>query len=114
MNENGERWRVGIRDPFNTDEIIKVVYLSDRGIATSGTYIRGTHIYNPVFESAADDIASMTVIGEDVYDADRFATAAFAMGEKGIGFIESMKGFEGYMITKNKRGVWTSGFEKFL
>src|SRR5438034_7624456 len=33
MNENGERWRVGIRDPFNTDEIIKVVYLSDRGIA---------------------------------------------------------------------------------
>ena len=30
------------------DEIVKVVALSDRGIATSGSYIRGQHIYDPL------------------------------------------------------------------
>lgn len=113
-NENQEKWRVGIENPFNRAEIVKVMHLSDRGIATSGTYIRGNHIHNPVLNKEADKIASITVIGPNVYEADRFATAAFAMGEKGIEFIESLKGFEGYLITKNKRAIFTSGFEKNL
>lgn len=113
-NEKGEKWRVGIRNPFMENEIVKIVSLSDEGIATSGTYRRGNHIHNPISGSPANDIASMTVIASDAYNADRFATAAFAMGEKGIGFIESLKGYEGYMITKNKRAYYTSGFEKYM
>ncbi len=113
-NEQGKNWKVGIENPFNRKEIIKVVYLSDKGIATSGTYIRGKHIWDPVNKRKADAIASISVIGPNVYEADRFATAAFAMGEKGIQFIENLDGFEAYMITKNKQGVMTSGFEKYL
>jgi thiamine biosynthesis lipoprotein len=113
-NEKRENWKVGIQNPFNTDEIIKVVRLSNKGIATSGNYIRGTHIYNPKTEKFAEEIASFTVIGPNVYEADRFATAAFAMGEKGIEFIESLKGFDGYMIKKNKMAVFTSRFEEYL
>lgn len=113
-NGKGEKWKTGIQNPFNKKEIIKIVNLTDNGIATSGTYIRGNHIYNPKKASRADDIASITVIGPNVYEADRFATAAFAMGEKGIEFIEKLKGFEGYMVKKNKIAVYTSGFKKFL
>ncbi len=74
------------------------------GVATSGTYIRGKHIYNP-FEEKRNNIVSFTVIGPDIYEADRFATAAFAMGEKGIKFIDQKKSLEGYMI--NERGIAT-------
>jgi len=113
-NEKGESWRVGIKNPFNTKEIIKVLRVLNAGIATSGNYQRGEHIINPKTKLPADEIASMTVIGSNVYEADRFATAAFAMGEKGIEFIEKLKDFEGYMIKNDKIAVMTSGFAEYL
>lgn len=113
-NEKRENWKIGIQNPFDLDEIVKVIRLSDKGIATSGAYRRGGHIYNPKQEKEADEIASISVIGPTVYEADRFATAAFAMGERGIGFIENLKGFEGYMIKKDKTAVLTSKFEEYL
>src|SRR5271157_3875527 len=70
-NGQGEKWRVGIRNPFNMNEIVKVLSVSDGGVATSGTYVRGQHIYNPKnSEDALTDILSLTVIGPDVYEAD--------------------------------------------
>jgi FAD:protein FMN transferase len=113
-NEAGKKWRVGIRNPFALDEIIKIVELENNGIATSGTYVRGEHIYNPITRKNANDLVSMTVIGPNIYEADRFATAAFAMGEKGISFIESLAKFEGYMITPDKQATYTSGFQKYV
>ena len=113
-NADGEPWAVGIKNPFNQSENVKVVYVSDEGVATSGTYIRGKHIYNPQNgNQPADEIVSLTVIGPNINDADRFATAAFAMGAAGINFIEQLSGYEGYMIDKNKIATMTSGFEKY-
>ena len=114
---------VGIRDPFDVgikhgngtvstsqlhpsqQKIVKKIFLhNNEGVATSGTYIRGRHIYNPKATSAggkdaldqpipvlaSDEIVSLTVIGPNVYEADRFATAAFAMGRAGIEFVERL------------------------
>ena len=50
------------------------------------------------------------MIGPNIYEADRFATAAFAMGRDGILFIEELQGFEGYMIDRNGMATLTSGF----
>ena len=70
-----------------------------RGIATSGTYVRGQHIYDPHRPGRPiEDIVSLTVIGSDVLEADRFATAAFAMGSAGIHFIEEQPDLEGYVV----------------
>ena len=113
-NEQGKKWRVGIQNPFQSGEIIKVVHLENCGIATSGNYERGEHIHNPMTHKPATEIASFTIIGPNVYEADRFATAAFAMGKSGLEFIESRPNLEGYMITKDQRGHWTSGFEKYV
>ncbi|HSX09555.1 MAG TPA: FAD:protein FMN transferase [Candidatus Saccharimonadales bacterium] len=114
-NEKGENWTVGIKNPFKQDEIVKVVKLDNKGIATSGLYIRGEHIYNPHNpEAPITGIASMTIIGPTVYDADRFATAAFAMGEKGIQFIEKLPGYDGYMIDSKGIATMTSRFERFV
>lgn len=113
--KQGHPWRVGIRNPFNRNEYVKVLALTDKGIATSGTAIRGQHIYNPHQpQMPIEEIVSLTVIGPDVYEADRFATAAFAMGKRGIYFIEQLAGFEGYMIDASARATFTSGFERYV
>jgi thiamine biosynthesis lipoprotein len=113
-NKSGQDWSVGIRNPFEPNEIIKVVYPRGRGIATSGTYVRGQHIYNPHGIGAPiTDIISLTVIGADVLEADRFATAAFAMGAHGIFFLEQMPDLEGYVVDINGRATPTSGFGAF-
>lgn len=112
-NAEGKKWAVGIKNPWNGTENIKVVYVSGEGVATSGAYIRGGHIYDPKTGKAADEIASMTVVGPNIYEADRLATAAFAMGKKGILFIEQLEGVEGYMIDKNRVATMTKGFLKY-
>ncbi len=114
-NAEGQDWRVGIQSPFNPKEIVKIVSLQDCGMATSGTYVRGQHIYNPKnSEQLITEIVSLTVIGPDIYEADRFATAAFAMGSAGVYFIENLKGFEGYMIDQKGLATYTSGFERYV
>jgi len=113
-NASGREWSVGIRSPFHTNEIVKVVYPRGHGVATSGTYARGQHIYNPrADDDPISDIVSLTVIGSDVLEADRFATAAFAMGRDGILFLEQAQGLEGYLIDSNCRATPTTGFGAF-
>ena len=112
-NASGLDWSVGIRNPFNAEEIIKIVYPRGHGVATSGTYVRGQHIYNPLGADPITEIVSLTVIGSDVLEADRFATAAFAMGRQGILFLEQAPGLEGYVVDSNRRATPTSGFGAF-
>jgi FAD:protein FMN transferase len=114
-NADGKPWTVGIRNPFNADEIIKVVRPAGHGVATSGTYARGQHIYDPYMrDRPIVDVVSLTVIGPDVLEADRFATAAFAMGEDGILFIEQTPGLEGYVVDRGGRATMTSGFGTYV
>lgn len=113
--KDGRPWRVGIRNPFNHAEHVKILALTDEGIATSGTAIRGQHIYDPYHpDTPILDVMSITVIGPNVYEADRFATAAFAMGTKGIAFIAKLAGFEGYMIDAHARATFTSGLKRYV
>ncbi len=115
MNGEGLKWRVGIRNPFKPDEIVKALSLTDCGVATSGTYVRGSHIYNPLdTDDPLDEILSLTVIGPDILEADRFATAAYAMGRQGIFFIESLDGFEGYVIDCDGRATFTTDFQRYM
>lgn len=113
-------WKWGIKNPFNVKEIVKVLKLSNCGIATSGTYERGQHIYLPAgaahhaLQAGNPNIVSLTIIGPNVYEADRFATPAFAMGKEGINFIEKQKNLEGYMIDKDGTATYTTGFPEFV
>jgi thiamine biosynthesis lipoprotein len=113
VNDNGQPWRIGVRNPFNRDENIKVVALDNYAIATSGTAIRGQHIYDPVSAKSLTDIISLTVIAPKIIDADRMATAAFAMGRSGIEFIEQLADYEGYMVDANKQAIATTGWKNF-
>lgn len=114
-NAEGQPWRVGIRNPFNLSQIVKVIAISDCGVATSGSYVRGQHVINPYApDQPLEEIVSLTVIGPSAYEADRFATAAFSMGRRGIAWIERLDGFEGYQIDRNGLATMTSGFRSFV
>ena len=113
-SDDGTPWRIGIRNPFNREETVKVLSPQGAGVATSGTSARGQHIYNPLKPGTAiTDVISLTVIAPDVMEADRLATAAFAMGEDGIRFLETLPGFEGYQIDSKGMATMTSGFEAY-
>jgi thiamine biosynthesis lipoprotein len=112
---DGSNWAVGIRNPFNEQEIIKALRPNGRGVATSGTYARGQHIWNPKTPGRpVSDIVSLTVIGPNVLEADRFATAAFAMGKEGIYLIEEIDGLEGYVIEATGVATATTDFGAYV
>jgi thiamine biosynthesis lipoprotein len=110
---SGTSWRLGVRNPFDRTEIIANVELSDGAIATSGTAIRGQHIYNPHTDAPADDVVSISVVGPRIVDADRFATAAFAMGRDGINFIARLPRYAGYMVDKDGIATMTPGWQNY-
>jgi thiamine biosynthesis lipoprotein len=114
-NSQDKFWSIGIKNPFKTEGVIKRMQLQhDEGVATSGSYERGTHIYNPKNrKSQLAQIVSITVIGPNIYEADRFATAAFAMQQDGIYFIEKLKGFAAYMIDNKGMATMTSNFQTY-
>ncbi len=111
--KDGQAWRIGIRNPFNRDENIAVLGLSGQAVATSGTAIRGQHIYNPLADGPIKSNLSLSVIAPNIIDADRMATAAFAMGHDGINFIERLDGYEAYLVDDQGIATQTTGWQKY-
>jgi FAD:protein FMN transferase len=107
----GGPWRVGIRHPVERNEVVRVVLAEELAVATSGTYEKGDHIFNPHTGSPAREWLSFTVVGPDVLQADIFATAGFAMGADGPAFIEQTTGYEAYAIGPDLVACWTAGFD---
>ncbi len=108
--EAGAPWRIGIRHPVERDKVARVILANDLAVATSGTYEKGAHIRDPHTGSQAQEWLSFTVIGPDIVEADVYATAALAMGKRGLAFIEEIPRLQGYAIDRQLRATWTSGF----
>lgn len=111
-NSSGEKWKVGIRNPFKPNSIVKIVELKDGyAIATSGNYFRGNHIYSPLKPTKKGaKLVSLSIIGSNIHDADRFATAAFAMGEKSLEFVQKLTNLEAFAIFSDQKAYATKGF----
>ncbi len=111
LNELGRPWRVGIRHPVFRDKVARVIGAVNLAVATSGTYEKGDHIIDPHTGRAATELLSFTVAGPDILQADVYATAGFAMGRRGLDFVERAEGYEGYAIDRRQLASWTSGFD---
>ena len=71
-------WRIGIEDPLRPSRIVARVPAH-----------RGRHIVDGRTGFPAADLASVTVVAADLTWADLDATAAFAMGADGVGWLRS-------------------------
>jgi thiamine biosynthesis lipoprotein len=115
----GAPWRVGIRHPAEADKLAAVVAVRDLSVATSGSYERGEHIFDPFTDRPPEGVLSVTVVGPSLTLADAYATAAFAMGRAGLAWLAGLTGYEGCSITVEPDGSaarlnWTPGFGRFL
>ncbi len=118
---DGTGWKVGLRNPNITEQVITVVQISDMAIATSGNYERYfseeakvSHIADPRTGYLSQNLISATVIAPVGIDSDALSTSVFVLGEKdGLEMIEKLDGVECLLITNDKRIVKSSGFHKY-
>ena len=107
-------WRIGIRHPELADALAFVVEAQGRlAIATSATYERGAHIIDPTTGCPVTEVASATIIGPDLTNADVYATAAFVMGLDALDWIEAIDGYELFLITHDDTTLWSPGFSRY-
>jgi FAD:protein FMN transferase len=103
-------WRVGIQHPLERDRIAAVVATRDLAVATSGTYERGEHVFDPHTHRPPTGVLSVTVTGPDLATADAYATAAFAMGSRAAQWTATLQGYEAMTILGTGRVLLTKGF----
>jgi thiamine biosynthesis lipoprotein len=110
-NADGGDWRVGIRHPWLADKLSWVLAVGDGAVATSGTYERGDHVFNPRDGGPAKGLRSVTVVGPDLALADAYATTALAMGEAGLAWLATLtgRGFESAAVTDDGRAFTSDG-----
>ena len=114
---SGDKWSVGVKNPFDTSSSVGTLSLDGGFVAVSGDYERyfekdGVR-YHHIFDSrtgfpAKTDIHSVAVICDDGALSDGLSTALFVMGyDKAIEFYDSGKyDFEAVFVTDD--GVYTT------
>ena len=118
--EPGVPWRVGIRHPDHADQVAAVLAVSDRAVATSGTYERGEHIIDPRTGGPSRGLRSVTVVGPRLAFTDAYATAVHVMGLDGLTWLAARDGdggpatYAAYAITDDGRAVWTEEMDRYL
>ena len=108
-----DRWRVGIQHPRSARDIAMTLGLRDMAIATSGAYVRGAHITDPLSGEAPSGMLSVTIVGPDVATADAYATAAFAMGAVlAPRFCAGLEGYDAVLISDDDKVLTTPGIDR--
>jgi FAD:protein FMN transferase len=108
--EPGRPWRVGVSDPHHPERLLAVVDARDLAVATSGTSERGAHVVDPHRGAAADQLASITVVGPSLTWADGYATAALAMGLAAPEWLAGLDGYQALVVDADGDAWWTPGF----
>ncbi|MDR0364597.1 MAG: FAD:protein FMN transferase [Bacteroidales bacterium] len=129
---DGSAWNIGIEKPAvksNSDRTIQtVISISDKAVATSGTYrkyreidgVRYSHTIDPkTGYPVSHSLLSATVIADLCVQADALATAFMVMGvEKAIDFLKKHPYFEAYFIFSDENGnlhtSCTDGFKNLI
>ena len=102
-------WEIGIRNPEIKDEIVESFKINIGAIATSGSYEKGAHIYDPFTNLIAIGARSATVIGPDAAIADALATALMVSGKDGVNWFSEpeLKSYSVFVIDRNSDQSWS-------
>jgi thiamine biosynthesis lipoprotein len=81
-------------------------------VATSASYERGAHIIHPRHGTPTAEVASATVVGRSLADADAFATTLFVMGIGGLYWVDDQPGYGAMVITHDGAVLSTARFDR--
>lgn len=111
-NKSAAPWRIGIKDPRNSEGIVAILPLEDRSAVTSGDYYRyfevGGKRYHHILDPrtgypAAENIA-VTAATDDAGVADVLSTLFFVLpAEQALAMAETIGGVELFLITADRR-----------
>lgn len=115
---DGSPWRIGIRDPVNSDSLIGTFGLVDGAVATSGDYEdffspdkRFYHIVDPSTALSPLYSHSVTVKGPSAFEADPLGVTLMIKDPRvGLKLLEDFKGYECLIATRESGLVLSSGF----
>lgn len=131
VNQFNQAWNVGIEKPdfnssFSKNSIKAVVGLSNKSLATSGSYRKFIEVDGKKYSHTIDpttgspvthNLLSVTVIADNCADADAYATAFMVMGRDSAMGIAQREKLEVYCIFDEDgtlKTQATKGFEELL
>ncbi|WP_026979028.1 FAD:protein FMN transferase [Flavobacterium tegetincola] len=112
---DGEPWRIGVNNPFETGETIEILeFSSDKAVTTSGNYekfaeIKGkrySHIINPKTGIPSTDLTSVTIIGKSAEMCNGFSTSIMVLGrKKGIKLMRKNPEYHYIILTNDGKVI---------
>ena len=104
-------WKIGVVNPDSRQEVLRIFEINDGAIATSGTYERGAHIFDPGTGTIAIGAKSATALGPDGGVADALATALMVAGEDGAKWFgqPELTEYSAWVIDRHSGGAWGVG-----
>lgn len=122
---DGSLWTVGVKCPWNTEEVACSIKVESKAVVTSGGYERFfigedkkryIHIFDPrTGYPAKGDLESVTIVCSKGMYADALSTSLFIMGkENSIDFWKQNKDFDFVLITKDKKLIYTEGLKNYI
>ena len=101
-------WSIGVVNPNNTLEVVKIYEISDGAIATSGTYERGAHIHDPQTGMIAIGALSATVVGPAGWLCDAMATAVMVGGTDSTQCFSQpeLQGYQVFGVNRHDDTAW--------
>lgn len=117
LRPTGQAWRVGLQHPRESQQLLGVLSLTGRNIATSGDYQRFFvldgrryhHIIDPRTGYPAQAVMMVAIVADTGMEADAVSTAAFVLGaQEGLALVRRM-GLEAVLYTGDGQLQLTAG-----
>ena len=121
---DGEKWRVGVANPFSAEEDLLMLSVRDRGVATSSSLTRRWqaggamlhHLIDPrTGEPSTSDAVQVTVVAPSATEADYHAKLTLLLGaEQGRAYLDREPTVEGLIVRADSSESRSSGLGQFL
>jgi thiamine biosynthesis lipoprotein len=111
-DRRGRPWIVGIKDPRKSDKQAIVLPLENTALSTSGDYERYFeedgqryhHILSPKTGKSAQEVQSVSIIGERSTLNDALSTAVFVLGvQRGMDLVNKTPGYDAIIIDNTRK-----------
>jgi thiamine biosynthesis lipoprotein len=101
-------WSIGVVNPDNRAEVVKIYEITDGAIATSGAYERGAHIHDPLNGLIAIGAKSATVVGPLGWLCDALATAVMVGGQESAKWFAQpeLLDYRVFAVNRHEESSW--------
>lgn len=105
---DGQPWKIGVENPENSQELLGIVELNNKGMGVSGDYqtyveIAGEkyhHILDKETGYPINDKKMVVVIGDNAFFSDMYSTAFFTMKNEEVFEFAAENGIEVLIVDK--------------